>query len=87
MHLLWEEPPEQRPHRALAVELEVKLIIRIVAPEVSPQAVDQIPITITNPPRTVGPIFYKTDTKCRVRTGKLCPTNTDLFKVISEGVF
>lgn len=54
---LWEEPPEQSPHKVLAEKLEVKLIIRIVAPEVSLQAVDQRPITITNPPRTVGPGF------------------------------
>lgn len=42
---------------ALAEEAGVILIIRIVAPEVSPQAVDQLPITSTNPRRTVGPEF------------------------------
>lgn len=46
---LWEKPPEQSPHRALAEEVGVILIIRIVAPEVSPQAVDQHPITGTKP--------------------------------------
>lgn len=52
-----EEPPEQSPHRALAEEVGVILIIRIVAPEVSPQAVDQHPITSTKPRRTEGPVF------------------------------
>lgn len=54
---VWEEPPEQSPHRALAEEVGVILIVRIVAPEVSPQAVDQLPITSTKSRRTEGPVF------------------------------
>lgn len=46
---LWEALPGQSPQRTLAEEVGVILVKRVVTPEVSPQAVDQPPVTSTEP--------------------------------------
>lgn len=46
---LWEVPPGQSPQRTSAEEVGVILVKRVVSPEVSPQAVDQLPVTGTEP--------------------------------------
>lgn len=46
---LWEALPGQSPQRTLAEEVGVILVKTVVTPEVSPQAVDQLPVTSTKP--------------------------------------
>lgn len=61
---LWEATPGQSPQRTtLAEEVGVILVKGVVTPEVSPQAVDQLPVTGTESHWTEGAVFCKKDAK------------------------
>lgn len=63
---LWEAPPGQSPQRTtLTEEVGVILVKGVVTPEVSPQAVDQLPVTGTEPHWTEGVVFCKKHAKYR----------------------
>jgi hypothetical protein len=51
--------------------------MRVVAPQISLQAVDKLPVTLAELHWTEGPMFCKRDTKRRMRTAKMHPTNAD----------
>lgn len=83
---LWEASPGQSPQRtALAEEVGVILVKGVITPEVSPQAVDQLPVTGTEPHWTEGAVFCKMDAKYRMSMGRLRPPMLTSSKSYQRG--
>lgn len=80
----WEVPPGQSAQWTLAEEVGVILVKRVVSPEVSPQAVDQLPVTGTEPHWTEGVVFCKKGCRGQNEHRKTGPINADLFNFVSE---
>lgn len=58
---------------ALAEKVGIILVIRVVAPQVSPQAVGQLPVTGTKPHCTEGPLFCKKGYQVHNKHRKIVP--------------